>query len=129
MNTNLIIAGIVLVLCGYGYFEHNRFIKARLELNTFVATTEALQAKQERDNAQAINNALTERDAAIKLRDQARANLVRVSLTAENTSRVCYRPDELNRAYREFVEEIRAIAGIGQDSIIDNKAWSEAWPR
>ena len=127
MNTNLIILGIILVLCGYGYFEHNRFIKARLELDTFVATTEALQAKQERDNAQAINNALTERDAANnRLRDsQSRTRSLQAALTADRSSKVCFRS-------QEFGATLSGITGLineGEAALINFKTCMDSWPR
>lgn len=89
-----------------------------------------LTAQQEKTNADQINAAMSARDVAItKLRDQARAHSLRPALAAESSSRVCYRPEGLNTAYREFVAEIRAIAGEGQNSVIDNNAWLESWPR
>ena len=126
MNTNLVIFGIILVLCGYSYFEHDRFIKARLELNTFVAKTEALQAKQEKDNAQAINNALTERDAAnLKLRDsQTRTRSLQSALTADRSSKVCFRSQGFDAA----LSGITGLIEEGDRAITDNKAWLNSWP-
>ena len=127
MNTNLIIAGIVLVLCGYGYFEHNRFIKARLQLDTFVATTEALQAKQEKDNAEAIHTALSERDAANnRLRDsQARTRSLQAAITADRSSKVCFRSQEFDTA----ISRVAGIVEQGENSMINFKACISAWPR
>ena len=127
MNTNLVILGIILILCGYGYFEHNRFIKARLELDAFVSKTETLQAKQEKDNAEAIHTALSERDAALgSLYDsQTRTRSLQAALTADRSSKVCFRSEGFNAT----LSGITGLLNEGETALINFKTCIESWPK
>ena len=126
-----ILIGLMIALGVYGYVEHSRFIKVRLEYDSFISETRILTAQQEAKHAVQISTAMAERDAANKrLSDnQARSRAMQRTLTAKSTGRICYSSDGLDSAYRELVSEIRAIAGEGQAGLIDNKAWASAWPK
>lgn len=118
---------LLLSLMAYGYIEHNRFIKARLELNTFIATTEALQAKQERDHAEAIHTALAERDAALVSlhNSQERTRQLQASLTAGSSGKVCFRTE----GFDAFLSGVAQLIEAGDRAVMDNKAWLSAWPK
>src|SRR3972149_6362546 len=80
MNPKLILGGSILLaflgLTGWGYYEHNRFIKKSLEFTEFVSQTQinaavavAEKARKEKEDAERIRVANASRDAAIiKLR-------------------------------------------------------------
>ena len=129
-TANHLLIVVILAFGGWGAWEHARFLSVKAEYSDFreQAVTQALA--QEKQHNEQINVAMVERDASIaRMRDsQIRSRALSVSLAAEGSGRKCYNADGLNGAYRELIAEIRAIAGEGQASMIDNKAWASAWP-
>ena len=131
------IAAIILILSGYGWFEHNRYARVKAEYDGFIAQAQAIAAiqlaenqRKEKENAQRIKTAEFARDTAVKqLRlstaDTSRLRTTIAALTASSTGKVCYRSEAIDAA-------LRGITGLiieGDDSIITNRAWFESWPR
>ena len=131
------IAAIMLVLAGYGWVEHNRYARVKAEYDGFVAQAQAIAAVQlaenqrkERENAQRIKDAVRDHDIALTqlrhaTKDTSRLRTTISTLTASSTGKVCYRSEAVDAA-------LRGITGLiieGDDSIINNRAWLESWPR
>ena len=125
LKTYLIFGVVILALLRWGSLERSGKISIQAEYDTFIAKTEAIKAKQEKDNAEAIHAALTKRDAAIRLRNEARANLMRVSLAAEGVSQGCFRSQEFDAA----ISTITGIVEQGETALINFKSCMESWPR
>ena len=127
----LFIIGIIAAILGYAWYEHTRFLNVKLEYANFIEQSLSLQLQKEKEHAIQVNVAMGMRDDAYRqLRDsQDRASALQRSLASASSGKVCYDANGLNTAYRELVSEIRAIAGEGQASMIDNKAWLDSWPR
>lgn len=124
-----------IILCaamiGYGWYEHTRFLTVKSEYSEFKSLAVEQTLKQEKAHAKQVSDALDERDASLqRLRNsEKRSDALRVSIASESSGRICYRPNELNGAYRDLVTEIRTIAGEGQTAMINLQATLAAWPK
>ena len=131
------IAAIMLVLAGYGWFEHNRYARVKAEYDGFVAQAQAIATVQlaenqrkEKEREQRIKDAIRDRDIALTqlrhaTKDTSRLRTTIATLTASSTGKVCYRSEAIDAA-------LSGITGLiieGDDSIITNRAWFESWPR
>lgn len=142
-NPKLILAGSILLaflgLAGWGYFEHNRFIKKSLELTEFVSQTQinaavatAEKARKEKEDAERIQNAVIARDAAInKLRQhQASAASSRLPfLPASTENRVCLNRTQFESAIGSLVTDLQGLVGEGDIALIDLQTFIESWPK
>src|SRR3990167_8423281 len=131
------ILAVILALSGYGWFEHNRYARVKAEYDGFVAQAQAIAAVQlaenqrkEKENAQRIKDAESDRDIALTQLRHATANTGRLrttisALTASTTGKVCYRSQGLDAAF----SGITGLIEEGDGAIIDNRAWFDSWPR
>ena len=131
------IAAIMLVLAGYGWFEHNRYARVKAEYDGFVAQAQAIAAVQlaenqrkEKEREQRIKDAIRDRDIALTqlrhaTKDSGRLRTTISALTASSTGKVCYSSTGLDAS----LSEITGLIEEGDAAIINNRAWFESWPR
>lgn len=131
-----IIGAVILSLVGYGWFEHNRFVKKSLEFDLFVSDTKTLAAialsdkvRKEKENEDRINNALRSRDVALnKLREfqsASRGQLPGSPQTAGSSETICWSTDRFDSR----LQELEGILIEGQKAVEENKLWLESWPQ
>lgn len=140
MNPKLILAGVLLLsylgLIGYGYFEHNRFLKTKAEYSEFVTKSElnaaiatAEKERKEKEYANQILDAHRSRNIALaKLRQHQASAAERALSLASSSALVCYEGTELDVAYRILVTGLRAVSKEGDENTIELNQMIEAWP-
>jgi len=127
---------VILVLSGYGWFEHTRYQTTKAEYDGFVAKAQAIAAQQLAENARKdkeyadkIHSAESARDAALgKLRDsQASTSRLRStlhSLSASRSGQVCFSAS----GFDAFLSANTGLIEQGQGAIIDSRALLQSWP-
>ena len=131
-----IIGAVLLSLVGYGWFEHNRFMRTKAEFGEFVSAQHALAAKaeadkiiKEKENERRINNAMHSRDVALnRLREfqsSRRGQLPGSPQTAGSSETICWSTDRFDSR----LQELEGILVEGQKAVEERKALFEAWPQ
>ena len=126
-----ILIGLMIALGVYGYVEHSRFIKVRLEYDSFISETRVLTAQQEAKHVEQISVAMAERDASLaRMRDsQKRTDTLSASLATALSRGTCQDSATDHAALSGFFTEITELIEIGDEAIINNKAWLASWPK
>jgi hypothetical protein len=127
----------VMALFAWGMWERSGKIKVQADYDTFIIKAQAIAAVQlaenqrkEKENAQRIKDAESDRDTALKQLRHTTANTSRLrttiaALTASTTGKVCYR----SQAFDAALSGITGLIIEGDGAIIDNRAWFDSWPR
>ena len=135
------IAAIMLILAGYGWFEHNRYARVKAEFDGFVAQAQAIAAVQlaenqrkEKEREQRIKDAIRDRDAmVVRMRNLAKSAsgslLPGTSTAAGITETTCYNRAGLDAALSRFEEGIKGLVTEGDEAIINTRAWLSSWPK
>ncbi len=135
ISPQLIIYGVI-ALAVMGYVGHCEYVKR--DRSQFIAKLEAQAEEQQRQNKikelaneKRIQGALSERDLALKrLRDRKHTSVVPLlPPSTTGASGVILSRTELESAYRVLAEGLQGVGETGDIAIINNRAWSQAWPK
>src|SRR3990167_9813950 len=118
-----ILIGLMIALGVYGYVEHSRFIKVRLEYDSFISETRILTAQQEAKHAVQISTAMAERDASIqRMRDsQIRSKSLQSSLATAISRGTCQDSATDHAALSRFFTEIEGYIIEADTTVINVK--------
>ena len=128
---NYIMAGIVVAILGYAFYEHTRFLNIKLEYADFIEQSLALQLQKDKDHAIQLNMALGMRDDAFKrLRDsENRARNLRASITTRRPDGTCTESTTVDAALSQFLADVEGLVIEGDEAVINIKAWNSSWPK
>ena len=131
MNTNIVVGVIILSLIGYGYFEHTRFLSEKAAYSDFRETSATKALEKEKEHALQVNDAMSERDAALKrLRDnEVRSRAIRANITPQGNDRLCFNRTAFDTALQQFLGNIEGLLAEGDISLINLQATLSAWPK
>ena len=103
-----ILIGLMIALGVYGYVEHSRFIKVRMEYDSFISETRVLTAQQEAKHAEQISVAMAERDASLaRMRDsQKRTDTLSASLATALSRGTCQDSATIDAALSRFFTDL-----------------------
>lgn len=136
------IIGVLIVLMAFAvlssmtFYYRGQYQTEKAAYDEFISKAQVLAAQQLTDNArkeseraQAIQAAITDRDAALDKLRNATANSSRLraiiaSLTASSSGKVCFRSEGFNAA----LSGITGLIEEGDGAIITDRAWYQAWP-
>ena len=128
------IAGLALVVGGY--YLHCEHVKR--DHATFVAKLEAQaeeQTKQaklkEAQDAKRIQDALSDRDAALKrLRQRPNpVNLSSLPVNPADNTKLCFDRAGLDAALQRFTKGVDGLVAEGDTAIINQRALRDSWPK
>lgn len=136
MNTNLLLGGIIVILAllGWGGFEHGRYARTKLQLETVESMNAQLldeNKRKEVENEERIKIALTERESLTRqLHDnQVRLSDLRNSITTQRPGGACTESATVDTALSQFLADVEGFITEGDQAVINVKAWSDSWPQ
>ena len=129
--TNSVLIGSLLVVGLFGWYSHVQFLNERLAYSGFRETSAAKALKQKEEHNEQMSVAMAERDASIaRMRDsQKRTNTLSASLATALSRGTCQDSATDHAALSGFFTEITELIEIGDEAIINNKAWLASWPK
>ena len=129
--TNSVLIGSLLVVGLFGWYSHVQFLNERLAYSGFRETSAAKALKQKEEHNEQMSVAMAERDASLaRMRDsQKRTDTLSASLATALSRGTCQDSATDHAALSGFFTEITELIEIGDEAIINNKAWLASWPK